>query len=258
MDTLREIYAYRQMIFSLVRKELRGRYKGSFLGFLWTFINPLFQLVVYTMVFSVIMRSGIENYYMFLFVGLIPWIFFATSLTGGAGCVLSQKDMVNKIYFPREVLPIAYVTSSFVNMLYCFAIIFAVLFISGIGVRLQALAYLPLVMVIEYVLALAVAMLSSCVTVYVRDVEHILTILAMAWMYLTPILYSLDMVPKEIQKVFVANPMTSVISAYRDILFYKKAPDLTALLVALAVAAVLLLLGFAVFGRLKRHFAEEI
>ena len=98
LKELKEIYAYREMIFSLVRKDLRGRYKGSALGFLWTFINPLLQLLVYTLVFSVIMKSGIEDYYMFLFVALIPWMFFASSLQGGSTSVLAQKDMVKKIY----------------------------------------------------------------------------------------------------------------------------------------------------------------
>ncbi len=120
MKHLREIYDYRQMIFSLVRKELRGRYKGSALGFLWTFINPLLQLCVYTFVFSIVMPNNIDKFYLYLFVGLIPWLFFSGSLTGGAASIINQKDMVKKIYFPREVMPIAYVTSNFVNMLYCY------------------------------------------------------------------------------------------------------------------------------------------
>ena len=103
MNVLKEIYEYRQMIFSLVQRDLRGRYKGSVLGFLWTFLNPLLQLVVYTLVFSVIMRAGIEDYYIFLFVALVPWLFFSSALTGGAGSVLASKDMVKKIYFPNTM-----------------------------------------------------------------------------------------------------------------------------------------------------------
>ena len=119
MRLIRELYEYREMIFSLVKRDLKGRYKGSVLGFFWTFLNPLLQLCVYTMVFSVIMRNDIEQYYLFLFVALIPWIFFSTSVSGGSGCIWAQQDMVKKIYFPREVLPVAYVTSQFVNMLLC-------------------------------------------------------------------------------------------------------------------------------------------
>ena len=181
----KEIYAYREMIISLVRRELRGRYKGSVLGFLWTFVNPLLQLLVYTIVFSNIIRMGIEKYYLFLFVALIPWIFFQSSLTSGSSCVLNQKDMVKKIYFPREVLPIAHVTTNFVNMLLSFIVIFIVLAFSGITPNFVAILYLPIIMIVEYILSLGIALIASSVTVYFRDLEHILGIVGMAWMYLT-------------------------------------------------------------------------
>ncbi|WP_143321873.1 ABC transporter permease [Clostridium sp. HBUAS56010] len=258
MKTIKELYAYREMIFSLVRRDLNGRYKGSALGFLWTFINPLLQLGVYTMVFSVIMRSGIEDYYLFLFVALIPWIFFSTSLSGGSSCIWSQKEMVKKIYFPREVLPIAFVTSQFINMLLSFFVIFGVLIVSGKGINLIALLYLPVIMIIEYILALSFAMISSAVTVYLRDVEYILGIVTMAWQFLTPVMYSVDMVPDQFRTIFYLNPMTPVIVAYRDILYYKKVPELGTLVHAVCLGMVLLVVGMVVFSRLKRHFVEEL
>lgn len=259
MNTLKEIYNYRQMVFSLVRKDLRGRYKGSVLGFLWTFINPLFQLIVYTVAFSFILPSSIDKYYLHLFVALIPWIFFSSSIQGGASSIISAKDMVSKIYFPREVIPISYVTSCFVNMLLSFIIIFAVVIFSGVGVNLPALLCLPVVMIIEYVMALGLALLFSAITVYFRDLEHILGIITMAWIYLTPVLYPIDMIADEtIKKLFYINPMTSVIVAYRDILYYAKVPDFSTLMIALVFGVVILLAGFAVFSKLKKHFAEEL
>lgn len=258
MKALIELYNYREMIFSLVRKDLRGRYKGSVLGFLWTFINPLLQLVVYTIVFSTILRSGIEKYYLFLFVALVPWIFFSSSLTGGSNCILGQKDMVKKIYFPRAVIPISYVTSCFVNMLFCFVVIFIVVAFSGVGFNPKALALLPFVMAVEYILALGVAMLSSAVTVYFRDLEHILGIIAMAWQYLTPVMYAMDIVPENYLPIFMVNPMTPVILAYRDILYYAKVPELETLLHALILGLLVLLAGSLVFQKLQQHFAEEL
>ena len=103
---LRELFDYREMISGLIRRELRGRYKASVLGFLWTFLNPLFQLLIYTVVFSVILRAGIEDFYLYLFIGLVPWNFFSASLSGGSSCVVSQENLIKKIYFPRVVLPI--------------------------------------------------------------------------------------------------------------------------------------------------------
>lgn len=258
MTTLKEIYAYREMIFSLVRRDLKGRYKGSVLGFLWTFINPLLQLGVYTMVFSVIMRNGIKDYYLFLFVALIPWIFFSTSLSGGASCIWAQKEMVKKIYFPREVLPISFVTTQFVNMLLSFLVVFAVLIVCGKGLNPVALLCLPVVMLVEYMLSLGVALIASAITVYLRDVEYILGIITMAWQFLTPVMYSIDQVPENLMSVFNLNPMTPIIVAYREILYYKQVPKLQTLLHASLLGILLMVVGMLSFSVLKRHFAEEM
>jgi ABC-2 type transport system permease protein len=258
MDLIKEIYDYREMIISLVKRDLNGRYKGSVLGFFWTFLNPLLQLGVYTLVFSVIMRNGIHDFYLFLFVALVPWIFFSTSVSGGASCIWAQQDMVKKIYFPREVLPIAYVTSQFVNMILSFLVVLAVLIVSGKGFNVIALLYLPIIMAVEYILALGMAFLVSSLTVYIRDLEYLLGIITMAWQFLTPIMYSIDMVPEKILPIFNLNPMSPVIVAYRDILYYKKVPALGTLVHAAVFGIVLLLIGVITFGRLKRHFAEEM
>lgn len=258
MQTLKEIYAYREMIVGLVRKDLRGRYKGSVLGFLWTFINPLLQLVVYTLVFSTILRSGVEKFYMFLFVALIPWLFFSSALTGGSTAIMDQKEMVKKIYFPREVLPIAYVTSCFVNMLFCFVVVFAVVIFEKVPLSLQTLAYLPLIWLVEYLMALGVAFAASAITVYFRDLQHILGIVAMAWMYLTPIMYPADIIPPEYLPLFSANPMMPIIEAHRDILYYGRAPQLQTLLHGLLLGVAVLVMGVFIFELLKKHFAEEL
>lgn len=258
MNTIKELYAYREMIFSLVRRDLKGRYKGSALGFLWTFINPLLQLGVYTLVFSIIMRNGIEDYYLFLFVALIPWIFFSSALASGASCIWAQQDMVKKIYFPREVLPLAFVTSQFVNMLLSFVVVFAVLIVSGKGLNLVAMLYLPIIMLVEYILALSMTMMFSAITVYLRDMEYLLGIITMAWQFLSPVMYSIEQVPEKVMWLFNLNPMTPIIIAYRDILYYGQIPKLATLAHAVVFGLVMLLVGINVFGRLKRHFAEAL
>ena len=264
MNRLKEIIEYREMIYGLVRRELRGRYKGSVLGFLWTYINPLLQLLVYTLVFSVIMRAGIEKYYLFLFVALVPWIFFSTCLTGGAGCILASQDMVKKIYFPREVIPIAYATSAFINMLLTFIVVFLVLFVSGFGLNLKALLYLPIIMIVEYILALGITLLVSAGAVYFRDLQYILGIISMAWQYLTPVLYSSSMVEDQLVNhpvllcIWNLNPTTPIINAYRQILYYREVPDLRTLLSAIILGITISLVGFISFGRLQKGFAEEL
>ena len=263
MTRVKEIYAYREMIASLVRRDLRGRYKGSVLGFLWTFLNPLLQLVVYTLVFSVIMRNGIDQYYIFLFVALVPWIFFASSLTGGASCIFMSQDMVKKIYFPREVLPIAYITTSFINMLLTFIVVFVVLIVTGFGINPVALLYLIPIMLIEYLLALGIAFLASALSVYFRDLQYILGIVAMAWQFLTPVMYPQEMVEGALAghpallTIWNLNPTTPMINAYRQILYYKEIPDLSTLLAALVLGIIVFLIGWFSFGKLQKGFAEE-
>ena len=256
LATIREIWEYRAMIQSLVHKDLRGRYQASVLGFLWTFIVPLCQLLVYTVVFSVIMRSNVEKFYLYLFVALIPWNFFSACLTGGSSCVLQQQSLVNKIYFPREVIPISYVTASFVNMLYCEIVVLAVSVFSGVHFSVTGLLCLPVVMAVEYMLALGITLIMSAVDVYFRDLEHILGIVAMAWMFMTPIMYDLSIVPERLLPIFNINPMTSIVTAYRDILYWGRTPRLETLGVAAGMGVVFLILGMLIFGRLKRRFSE--
>lgn len=262
MKYFKEIYDYREMIISLVRKDLRGRYKGSVLGFLWTFINPLLQLLVFTLVFSIIMRANYEQYYLFLFVALVPWMFFGSSVQDGASCIMRESNMVKKIYFPREVIPISTVTSAFINMILTFVVVFIVLLLSGRGVNPLALLCLPVVMIVEYVLCMGIALIVAAVTVYLRDLQYILGIVVMALQYMTPVMYGADMVenanvPQILKTIFNLNPMTPIINIYRQILYYKEVPDLSTLAVAVVTGIVFVVLGAIIFRKLQRGFAEE-
>ena len=258
MKIIKELFRYREMIFSLIRKDLRGRYKGSVLGFFWTFLNPLLQLVVYTVVFSVLFPTTLEKFYIFLFVGLVPWLFFNTSLVGGATSITCQENLIKKIYFPRQVLPISYVSSAFINMLLTFIVIFAVLLLSGFGIDFSILWALPIVMLVEYILVLGIAMITSALTVFFRDLEYVLGIIGMLWMYLTPILYEIETIPEEYQKYINMNPMTGAILCYKDILYYKRLPDLETIGSAFGIGILFALVGFIVFGKLQRRFVEEL
>lgn len=256
--SIKEIYDYKDMVVSLVKRELRGKYKGSVLGFLWTFINPLCQIIVYTVVFSVIVRNDLDQFYVYVITGMIPWVFFDTSLRMGSGCVRYQGDLLKKIYFPREVLPISVVTANFINMLLCFIIVFVVLIFSGRAINPLALFYLPFVMIVEYMITLGfVLVLSSC-TVYFKDLEHITTVLLMIWIYGTPILYSTSTIPDSLLKLFKINPMTSIIESYHSILYWGDIPSAKYLAYALLWGVVSLMVGEFVFSKLSGKFAEEL
>lgn len=244
------------MIASLVQRDLRGRYKGSVLGFFWTFLNPLLQLLVYTFVFSTVMRAGIKDYYLFLFVALVPWSYFSGSVAGGANCILAQQNLVNKIYFPREVLPLAHVMSQLVNMLLTYIVVFLVILISGKGINPVAWLFFPVVVLQETLLITGLVFLLSAVTVYFRDIGYFISIFIMLWQFLSPVMYSADMVPEKFRGLFYLNPMTPIIVAYRDIAYYKQIPHLNTFLSGTFMGVVILVIGWIAFGYMKKRFAE--
>lgn len=257
LDGLKELYNYREMLSNLVKKDLRTRYKGSVLGFLWTFANPLFQLIVYTIAFSVILKSNIPQYYMYLFVALVPWIFFSTAITSSSTSIIGNKDLIKKIYFPRIIIPMSVVSGAFMNMLFTMIVVLVALIFSGIGIS-KYIIFLPIIMILEYLFALGLAFIVSALNVYFRDLEHILGIITMGWMYVTPIFYSIDMVPKKYISLFNLNPMTPIIAAYRSILYYKTMPDLSHMGMILVWSIGFIVIGYLVFEKLQRNFAEEL
>ena len=252
------IYRYREMLINMVRRELRGKYKGSILGFLWTFINPLLQLVVYTIVFSNIMRMGVSNYEIFLFVALIPWMFFSTSVLSGAGSIIYNQSLVTKIYFPREILPLSVVTSNFINMIYCSVIVLAVVLFYHMNLNLEVWFMLPVIAFIEYILVIGIVLIVSALTVYFRDLEHILGIIIMAWQFLTPVMYPESFVPSQYQAILYLNLMTPIIISFRDVLYYGKMPVVENLVYAFLWSLIIFICGFLLFGKLQKDFAEEL
>lgn len=258
-ERLKEIVSYRDMVGRLVRRDLRGRYKGSVLGFLWNFLNPMCQIVVYIIVFSMIFPSGIENYYIYLIVGMMPWNFFAEAVKEGAGCVVNQADMAKKIYFPREVLAISAVTSRLVNFLITYLVVFGIILISGVGISMKSLLVLPLVIVTEYIFALGLALLFAGIDVYFRDIEHIIGVFLMAWVWGTPVMYAIESAGTGVlSKVVSLNPMTWFVTAYHNILYDQMLPNAGMLFRCFVIAVVLLIIGETVFAKLEKNFAEEL
>ncbi|ADL33862.1 polysaccharide ABC transporter permease protein [Butyrivibrio proteoclasticus B316] len=255
---IKNIWNFRDMVFELTHRELRGKYKGSVLGFLWTYVNPLMQILVYTFVFSQIFRSGIEKFHLYLIVSMFPFNFFTGGVIQGLGSIRYQGDLVKKVYFPRQILPIVSLTVNFINLLISFAIIYSILLISGWGINIQVQLWLIPVMFIEYFFALGLALLLSAVEVYFRDIEHIVSVLMMVWMYVTPMFYSIEIIPEKFLPIFAWNPMLYIIGMYQQILYYKISPDMTYMLKGALFAASLLIVGSIVFKVLEKRFAEEL
>lgn len=258
LTDIKNIWLFRDMVLELTHRELRGKYKGSVLGFLWTYINPLMQILVYAFVFSQIFRSGIESFHLYLIVSMFPFNFFTGGVIQGLGSIRYQGELVKKVYFPRQILPIVSLTVNFVNLLISFAIIYSILLVSGWGINLRIQGWLIPVMGIEYMFALGLAFLLSAVEVYFRDIEHIVSVLMMIWMYVTPMFYSIEIIPEKFLKFFYCNPMLYIISMYQQILYYKVTPDLTYMLRGLLFAISFFIIGSIVFKVLEKRFAEEL
>ena len=220
MQIFKELYNYREFLKTSIKKEFRGKYKKSFLGVLWSFLNPLFQLLIYAIVFPFILKNNVDNYTIFLIVALMPWNFFNMTILQSAASIVANGGIIKKVYFPREILPISTATSNLLNFLITGIIVFAALLISGIGIGTSVLV-LPLIIIIQYILQLGLAFIFSSITVYVRDVEYLLNVFMMLMFYLCPIVYSADMIPARFLPIFKLNPMFHIISYYRTILYDK-------------------------------------
>ncbi len=257
VDKIKEIYKYRHMLKTLVKQDINGRYKGSFFGFLWTLLNPLLMLFVYSLVFQFIFRSGIEHYSIYLFICLMPWNAFANTIAIGTVCVSNNASILKKVYFPREILPLAVVISNTIQ--YCFSavIIFIALLVSGVGITWVAL-FLPVIVLIQAIFSLGIILLLSAANVYIRDVQYIMNPVMMIWMYACPILYSISMVPEKFLKIYKLNPMTLIMQEYQNILYNQTLPDFKSLGIVFLISIVVLIIGYLVFNKLQRRFAEEV
>ena len=257
MNIFKKIYNYRELLKTNVKKEIRGRYKNSFLGVLWSFLNPLLQLLVYSVIFGALLAGGDKTYPIYICVALIPWTYFTTAITQAAFTVIGNADIIKKVYFPREILPVSVVTSGAVNFIISTIIILAFVIFSGVGLSWYILLY-PFILLIQYVLLLGIGFIVSSVTVYFRDLEHIIGVVLMAAFYATPIVYKLEQLPHTLQILVNLNPMTHLINAYRDIFYYHQMPNIEILVTLLGISLVLTVVGYFIFKKLQKGFAEQL
>ena len=263
MRVLKEIYNYRQMIYSLVNKELKVRYKGSILGFFWTFLNPLLQIAVYAMIFPYILKQQQPHYLIFVCVGLIPWSFFTTTIIQSTNTIIGNANIVKKVYFPREILPLSVVLSGAINFLIATIIILAFCIGEGKGITWHIVIF-PAILLLQMILQLAISFVLAAVTVYIRDIEHFVQIVLMLMFYATPIVYStatLDgstTTARFMKKVIMLNPMTTIIEGYRSIFYTQTLPDFKHIGIWYILSFILLVIGWLIFNKLQKGFAEEL
>jgi ABC-type polysaccharide/polyol phosphate export permease len=260
-ENLLRLPRYRGLIQSLVARELKARYRGSVLGFFWSFVNPLLLLLVYTFVFSYVMPppGDIDNYALFLFCGLLPWTWFQASLVESSNVLISGGNLIKKVMFPAEILPIVTVLSNLVHFL--FGLVILVLFLIYFQAPLQPLelAWFPVVVLEQLLITVGFALILSALTVHFRDIKDILANLITMWFFVTPIIYSWRNPPEQMRRFLDLNPFTHLAISYQEILYFDGPFGHVKWLLALGIAsAVLFLFGYFLFDRLRDSFAEEV
>ena len=257
MSIFKSLYDYRELLKTSVKKDVGGKYKHSFLGVLWSFVNPLLQIIVYAIIFPLIMRSNIEYYVVFMVCGLIPWNYFSTVINRASFTMIENENILKKVYFPREILPLSVVTSETITFLISSIIIVCFVLGYGLGITINIVFY-PILLFVHFVLLLGISLFVSSITVYFRDLQHFIGVLLQLFFYATPIVYSVESIPENFQWILKYNPMTYIIEGYRDIFYYQTMPEIGTLLIVLVIGILLCVTGYIVFNKLQKKFAEEL
>lgn len=270
----RAVVDYRDLLKNLVVRDLKVRYRNSFLGFIWSLLNPLLMMLVFTFVFTTLMPNGnFPDFPVFLLAALLPWNWCAAAVIGGTGSLVGNAHLIKKVFFPRELLPISVVLSSMINYLLAMPVLFGMIalahpaYLTSIGARPilgPSLLWLPLVIVTQLIFLSGLALFLSALNVFFRDTEVIIDVFVTAWFFLTPVVYRLENLAKSTEVIdwmYRLNPMAALIGAYRKILYFGEfgsIQDIGGLLRTLATATAVLVLGYLFFMRFSRQFGEEL
>ena len=251
------IWEFKYLIYNLVLRDLKVKYKGTTLGFLWSLLNPLLMLAVYTIVFKYLIGPRVENFTIFLFSALLPWTFLSSAIAMGAGSITDNANLVKKVYFPREVLPLSVVL---VNLFHFF-LTFVVLIPALLFFHIQpgfSFFFLLVIIFFQTLFVLGLTLIFAALNVYYRDIKHLLEVLLQLWFWVTPIIWPITLFPDKYHPLIYLNPFTVFVTAYRDIILKNRIPGLMVIASVMGLGILVFLLGTLVFQKKQRRFAEEI
>jgi lipopolysaccharide transport system permease protein len=251
--------AYLELLMNLTRREVKGRYSQSLFGVAWAIAQPLATMAVFTLVFSRLgqIPSGGVPYPVFAFAALVPWFFFSNSVNSGTISLITYRNIVTKTYFPREIVPLAQVCARLVDFGATAGLFLVLLVVYGIGVSSWALAA-PLFFVLLVLFTVSVVFLTSALNVFYRDMNPVVQIGLQLWLYVTPVAYSLDIVPERWRVWFMLNPLTAIVEGVRATLLFGRAPDWTLAATATVIILTLFVVSLVTFKRMDKYFADVI
>jgi len=271
---LRELLGYRELIENLVVRDLKVRYKHSVLGFLWSLVNPLLLMTVFTIVFTIMLPNlTIPKFPVFVLCALLPWNFFNTSVMGALNSIIHNGHLIKKVYFPREILPISSVLSNFVNFLLALPVLLLFVLIFHVPLTIW-LIYLPLIMAVQVAFTIGIALILATLNVFYRDTGVIMEVVMQAWFFLTPVFYPAELLPEwktlwglalPVRRLtYILNPMASIIASYRSVLYGftngspPTAPAFDFFSRTIVTSLICLVVGYAFFTHHSHRFGEEV
>jgi ABC-type polysaccharide/polyol phosphate export permease len=258
LSDLNVLNSHRDLLFAWSKRILRARYKQSFLGFFWALIQPAANVIIFTILFTLVIPIQTDQpYLLFAFVAMVPWTFFTASLNDMVNSLVDNMNLVTKIYFPREVLPLAALIARSVDFFLAGIMLIPLMIYFHAPFFPPSLFFLPLIFLVQAAFGLGLGFIAAALNVFYRDIRHIVTLALQLWFYLTPIIYPIDRIPEAYQSLYFLNPMTGIILAYRDVLLNAQIPDVT-LLISAGIAAGILVFGYRFFKRVEFQFADVV
>jgi len=251
------LFSRREIIQNIILKELKARYAGSLLGIFWALITPLLITVVISFVFTNVIKIDMEYFPLFVLSAILPWMCFSSSLFDTASSIVRNSQILNQFTISKEILPVASVIVNFINLFFGLVATLPIFIIFNIKI-IPFLLLLPFVILFHFILTVGVGLLLSCLNVFFRDITHLLEVGLMFWFWMTPVFYSIDMIPVRFRWICMLNPMTSYITMYRNILFEAKLPDFYLAIVSIAVSLFILIMGYAIFIKYEPVFLKKI
>ncbi len=272
LNHLRKLYSYRELLFNLVKRELKVKYKRSVFGFLWSFLNPLVLVVVYSVVVGKVMGmdrgiepgyNGVKNFSAYLLTGLLAWNYLANSLVMATGSLIDSGNLVKKIYFPREIIPFSAVFANLINFGFELVIVFIFLSVIGIYFYIQ-IPFLILVIFIETLFILGLSALFSLANVYFRDTKHLISVFLLVWFWACPVIYPFKFIVEKTTSnpwlidLYKANPMASIVMMYQNIFYFGITPSFRALTFWLLFSVLFFMVSLAIFKAKEENIASEV
>jgi len=257
--SLANLWHRRELLWNMTVRHLRGQYKQSILGYAWALMMPLSQMIIMTFVFSTIIRiqSPGVPFALFLFVGLLPWNFFSSSLSAGTDSVAGGASLVTKVYFPREILPTAAILTKVVDLLFASLILVGLMVYYGHGTT-ETVLWVPPLFLAQFLFTLGLTLPMAALNLYFHDVRYLVGVALTFWFYITPILYPIDIVPARYQIFFDLNPNSLFINAYRRVILFDQSPGMDKFLLGLAISVCTCLIGYYLFKKMEPGFADRI